>query len=129
MGGCDFETMSAGRDAKEAFSNAVERAIYDRGHEGYSGTIKEKAGFYAIALPPRVSVKQAVAWTSDWSGVDSVPKAHRAWVGHAINIFNDKWGPAVCFELRGAELKAAKERMGLKGTRKKVFVFCGIASS
>ena len=45
MGGEWFETESEGATVDEAFNKAVEQAIYDYGHSGYSGTIKEKDGF------------------------------------------------------------------------------------
>ncbi len=51
MGGCDFFTVAEGRDAKEAFSAAVEQAQYMHGHGGYSGTIAEKAGEGFVMIP------------------------------------------------------------------------------
>ena len=51
MGATNFETRAPGKTASEAFDNAVQDAIYWHGHEGYSGTIKEKSGFTVFSLP------------------------------------------------------------------------------
>lgn len=59
----------------------------------------------------------------------SVPAQYQALVERAAAIYDDKWGPALAFELKGTEAKKAKEWAGLKGTRKRVFYFCGYASS
>lgn len=59
----------------------------------------------------------------------SIPEKHRELVRRAAQIWGDKWGPALAFEVRGTEAKKAKEWARLKGTRKRVFCFCGLASS
>lgn len=50
-------------------------------------------------------------------------------VDRAADLVEDKWGPAVCIEVVGAEAARMKERRGRKGTRDRVFVFFGLASS
>lgn len=59
----------------------------------------------------------------------SVPEQHRPLVRQAAAIYDDKWGPALAWELPPAEARAAKTQFGLKGTRKRVFCFSGYASS
>lgn len=51
MGSCDFETLGYGKTPGEAFHQAWDQATYDRGHEGYTGTIAEKPGarFFDLA--------------------------------------------------------------------------------
>jgi len=44
MGAADFTTIALGKTANEAFSAAIEDALYDYGHAGYTGTIAEKGG-------------------------------------------------------------------------------------
>lgn len=53
---------------------------------------------------------------------------HEHNIARMAKVADDKWGPAVALELTGKDLKEAKERMGLKGTKKKVFLFFGMAS-
>jgi hypothetical protein len=58
-----------------------------------------------------------------------LPKQHLPLLQRAEQIFDDKWGPALAFEVNGTEAREAKDRHGLKGSRKKVFCFCGYAST
>lgn len=58
----------------------------------------------------------------------SVPAQHRALVQQAVQVYDDKWGPALAFEVPATEARKIKEQEGLKGTRKRVFCFCGYAS-
>ena len=51
MGAEQFWHEANGKDAQEAFNNAIEKALYDYGHRGYSGTIAEKESFTEIEVP------------------------------------------------------------------------------
>lgn len=83
MGAAQFTTTAEGKDAKEAFKNAVEEAGYEYGHDGYTGTIAEKSSFVTIELP---------------EGRD--PRAHaRLLFGNDDPRIDDKWGPAGCISL------------------------------
>lgn len=103
MGASEFITKSCGQTAKEAFSRAVEKARYDYGHAGYTGTIAEKNSFVVISVPhgenPRDFANKLL--DSDDPRVD------------------DKYGPAGCVEL-GPSHKVEKE---------KEYLFFGWASS
>lgn len=59
----------------------------------------------------------------------SVPEEHRELVRRACAIWDDKWGPALGWELPASEAREVKKRLGLAGTRKRIFLFCGMASS
>lgn len=48
MGAQTFYDEAAGSSATEAFANARERALYEYGHRGYTGTIAEKHDFEMI---------------------------------------------------------------------------------
>ena len=50
MGGCSFETFGKGETVDEAFAEARERAQYNHGHGGYSGTIAEKQSCILFTL-------------------------------------------------------------------------------
>lgn len=58
-----------------------------------------------------------------------IPAEHRALVRNVFDVVDDKWGPAAAFELAGKAAKDFKARNNLKGTRKRVYIFCGHASS
>lgn len=84
MGAQVFFTTGEGKNATEAFSNAVHNAKYMHGHGGYTGTIAEKHSFVEIDLP---------------NGCDP-----REFAGKLIDDgdrrVDDKWGPAGCIKLR-----------------------------
>jgi hypothetical protein len=58
-----------------------------------------------------------------------LPQQHLPLLGRAARIFDDKWGPALAFEVTGTEASKVKAYNGKKGSRLKVFCFCGLASS
>jgi len=85
MGACTFFTVSKGKTADAAFSEAVYTARYEYGHGGYTGTIAEKHDFIMIELPKgAVPVKYAEQLIDDGD-----PR------------IDDKWGPAGCIEMPG----------------------------
>ena len=61
----------------KAFNVAVEQALYDEGHSGYSGTIAEKHTFDVIKPNTDESVAECIDRATD-------------------DQFEDKWGPAGC---------------------------------
>lgn len=60
--------------------------------------------------------------------INSIPAAVRPVVERAAEVWHDKWGPAVAIEITGTEASRLKADNGLKGTRKRVFCFFGLAS-
>ncbi len=48
MGAHNFEEVSYGATPEEAYRDAVDRAIYDYGHDPYNGTISTTSGFVHI---------------------------------------------------------------------------------
>lgn len=139
MGASQFQEVATGRDAREAFSKAVSEALYMNGHGGYTGSIAEKDSFVTITVPPRTDLNQFiratwdVTYAHDRKGTEKalrkVRPALRPAVASAAEHAVDKWGPAVCVEVTGSKAVQIKARCGLKGTRQKVFVFFGLASS
>lgn len=79
MGAEEFYTTGTGATAHEAFNEAKERAYYDVGHQGYSGTIAEKEYFSEIPC-------------------DMNPKAIKETIEKCLNDMDhfcqDKWGDA-----------------------------------
>jgi hypothetical protein len=78
MGACTFITVAKGKTAKEAFNAACEKARYDFGHAGYTGTIAEKIEFVTITLP---------------AGYEPGDYAHELLEQDDPRV-SDKWGPA-----------------------------------
>ena len=52
MGAKFFTTESTGTSPKEAYRNAVDKAIMEHGTDTYSGTIKETEGFIILNTQP-----------------------------------------------------------------------------
>jgi len=83
MGAEQFIGKAEGDTAENAFRAAVEKAQYDYGHRGYSGSIAEKESFVEIELPEGEEAEEyADTLLSD--GDDRV---------------DDKWGPAGCLKM------------------------------
>lgn len=89
MGACDFISLSKGKTPTEAFISAVEYAQYEHGHGGYTGTIAEKHEFKLVPTNGR-SRKELVEAAQDYEEVERLG-------------FDDKWGPAGCFDLGKGE--------------------------
>lgn len=51
MGAVDFCIKVHGKTAQEAFDSAVDAALYEHGHSGYTGSIAEKDSFIMIECP------------------------------------------------------------------------------
>lgn len=83
MGANTFEMESRGKTAKEAFEAARERALYDHGHAGYTGTLAEKHEFAVIAVPEGQDPREFARSLIDTDDVR----------------VSDKWGPAGCVKL------------------------------
>jgi hypothetical protein len=87
MGGETFYTIDNGKNAQEAFNNAVNQALYDYGHAGYTGTIAEKNSFVVIDVP---------------EGMEPRDYAHHL-IDKSDPRIDDKWGDAGCFDLGNGE--------------------------
>lgn len=87
MGATTFRTKASGKTAAEAFSAARQKAQYDRGHGGYTGTIAEKSSFVMIALP---------------DGMAAADYAQKL-VDDGDRRIDDKWGPAGCIKTGDGE--------------------------
>jgi hypothetical protein len=87
MGACTFTEYAQGRTAQEAFNKATEKARYEYGHRGYTGTIAEKDDFVMIDLPDGIKPESYANVLLD----ECDPRV------------DDKWGPAGCFDLGDGE--------------------------
>lgn len=87
MGAEAFETVATGETPASAFREAKNRALYDYGHAGYTGTIAEKPGFVEVPVPPGQDAKQYAAMLADDSS------------NPFYEQYNDKWGDCLCVKV------------------------------
>jgi len=83
MGADPFIVGARGETVKAAFDRAVEDALYEHGHSGYTGSIAEKDSYVEIELP---------------EGAEPELEANRL-IDEDDERISDKWGPAGCFAL------------------------------
>ncbi len=109
MGATSFYASAYGKDVKEAFNAAVDQALYDYGHRGYTGSMAEKGsdGFViaakGVAEDERTATKIASELNDDY--------------GNSEHPWLDKWGPCGAIQFK----------TGLKG--RQGWLFFGYASS
>jgi hypothetical protein len=84
MGAEVFQQTASGKTPKEAFQKAVDEALYDYGHAGYTGTIAEKCSF--VVIKPRAKTLEEAQERADKLIEDSDPR------------IDDKWGDAGCIQ-------------------------------
>jgi hypothetical protein len=87
MGAQQFFNRATGKNARDAFVNAVERASDDEGRGGYTGTIAEKHEFVMISVP---------------DGEDATAFARKL-LNEDDPRIEDKWGPAGCVKVKEGE--------------------------
>jgi hypothetical protein len=85
MGACDFYNFAKGETAKEAFNSVVDRARYEYGHGGYTGTIAEKSSFVKVGKVKTENEASKLAMQMMDDDDD--------------RRVSDKWGPAGCIEV------------------------------
>jgi len=83
MGADVFMTTAKGSDARNAFTNALQEALHDCGHGGYTGTIAEKRDFTVI---PLLEGREPYEYAEEL-------------IDEGDERIDGKWGPAGCFDL------------------------------
>lgn len=82
MGADEFTTLGVGKSMADAFRQARERAQWEHGHGGYSGTIAEKGNAVVVGQPSQplpLDKARELAW---------------AMMENDDPRVSDKWGPA-----------------------------------
>ena len=92
MGAETFYNSVIGKNAEEAFRDAVEQAQYDYGHAGYTGTIAEKESFVMVPFNGEATLENAEKYAEDL-------------LWHDDPRVGDKWGPAGCIELHDPRIQ------------------------
>lgn len=146
MGASPFLEILVGRDLEKEFDKAVADAQYNYGHAGYTGSIAEKGGYVNVGtLPSRLSITRLEEliyeyedWSSandeynrnggKWPGPHPVPETWRTFVEKVTPLYNDKWGPAVVFEVKGGAAAEIKRQHRREGSWDRVWVAMGLAS-
>jgi hypothetical protein len=108
MGAELFETKESGSTVAEAYSAAVERALWDHGHAGYTGTIAEKDGYRVFTVPASFTAEDFAelihrAEYDVASRDELVDLLGLAESDRVMNYHGDKWGPAVALKVANGE--------------------------
>jgi hypothetical protein len=108
MAAQQYSILSAGRYAKDAYENAVEKYIIKEGDNNYNGTISTSNGAVMVINNLRYGTKKYWKWVDEqWDHLE-------------------KRGPAMCKEIRGKHAEEYKNSMGLKEKKAlRVFHFFG----
>jgi hypothetical protein len=142
MGAEQFFVTSTGKNPFEAFDRAVAQAQYDFGHAGYTGTIAEKSDFSMMRVPvdswrwdkiPGFLAREAYKRDRESPKVrlpgNPLPDKYKAEIRRLAEIYDNKWGPAIGYEVTGTAAVEIKEAHGRKLSHDKAYVFCGWASA
>jgi hypothetical protein len=90
MGAETFRVTARAKTASEAFETLYQKAKYDHGHAGYTGTIAEKPGFRIFETPEGMTPKEFIqAIESDKFAYDE----------KVMEYYDDKWAVAVCVQV------------------------------
>jgi hypothetical protein len=90
MGADTFRVTARAKTASEAFETLYQKAKYDHGHAGYTGTIAEKPGFRIFETPEGMTPKEFIqAIESDKFAYDE----------KVMEYYDDKWAMAVCVQV------------------------------
>jgi len=116
MGANDFYDIVFGKTLDEAFRSAVEQALYDYGHAGYTGSIAEKGSVVEIPLK-EIGRKDREKYADD--------------LMHNLDPrVSDKWGDAGAISLKGTKKeKELRERNNMQRKKGNYWIFFGSASS
>ena len=99
MGATTFLRSANGKSPEDAYENAYETAESETGHrDGYSGDLTSKNGFVFAETPKGVQLSVWIKALRD----DDLPKSllmHSEEFQRQQEIYDDKWGPALSFEV------------------------------
>jgi hypothetical protein len=117
MGACSFHRVAYGKDAAEAYNDAHLEAQSERGPQGgYSGDLNSKSGYLLVEVP--IGIKFSV-WLRalDDEELPIEYYRHTEEFVRQCEIYNNKWGPALCFEVLAANRQGPDRK----------YIFVGLA--
>jgi hypothetical protein len=110
MASTAFSRVAYGTNADEAYGVACEDAQSENGcQDGYSGGLKAKSGFLLVETPLDVDL-------SRWLDALKCGKLPRDYEMHSdefarqFEIYDDKWEPALCFEVFDKNQKRSENK-------------------
>ena len=114
MGASEYKRVGKGKTAKAAFDRLVEKAQWEHGHGGYSGTIAEKHSMVEFQRPKGMRRATVIQLISDLGriGFDDDGNAETATVqakypklpiAKMFEVYDDKWGASLGIELKTGE--------------------------
>ena len=99
MGASQFYRTSYGKEAGDAFKNASQTAEYEKGdEEGYSGDLNSKDSFVLEQPPAGVDLSLWLNALLDHRLTEPL-RAHCREFERQYDIYDNKFGPALCFEV------------------------------
>jgi hypothetical protein len=141
MGADQFFTIGLGPNQHRAFDNAVRDAQWEYGHGGYTGTLAEKSGFkyfgevdswHYMKMPSyfdREVAKKYRESPKERLPGPVIPPKYKDQVRRLVDLYDDKWGPAICYQVTGTAAVKIKKQHQRRDSHDKVYVFMGYASS
>ena len=141
MGADQFFTIELGSNQHRAFDKAKHDAQWEYGHGGYTGTIAEKPGFKyfgevnshywdkMVGFFDREVAKKYRDSPKERLPGNPIPAQYKDQVGRLVDLYDDKWGPAICYRITGAAALKIKTQRDRKDSHDKVYAFMGWASS
>ena len=114
MGASEYKRVGKGKTAKAAFDRLVEKAQWEHGHGGYSGTIAEKGSCVEFPRPKGMRRATVIQLISDLGRIgfddDGNPKTDAVQakypklpIAAMSEVYEDKWGPSLAIELSKGE--------------------------
>ena len=121
MGSTPFIRIASGKSPEEAYNNADDEAQSEYSYQNeYSGDLNSKPGFVLARLPEGVDLSTWITALKTENMPLDFPMHAKEFEGQQ-EIYEDKWGPALCFEVPDTTPK-----IKLKTHRKK-YIFLGYA--
>ena len=108
MGAQTYSIVVVGKTPKDAYEKAVEKYTKMHGEDNYNGTISTSDGAVLVNNKMRYGTKVYWKWVDEqWDHLE-------------------KWGPAMCKEIKGKHAKEHKKTLGLSSfSSLRVFHFFG----
>lgn len=131
MGATSFAVTVVARTPGDAYDKAVKDALHWHGHGGYTGTIAEKDGYKLAGKVNTFHVDKLEEYFQVFQyerRKGQIAKSIRPVIEKFAPIYDDKWGPAVCFEITGTRAIELKKATGRANTMDKAWIFLGMAS-
>lgn len=127
MGSTSFITVGYGRTAEEAFCRSSEQALWEWGHNGYTGTIAEKYDFVLAPLPSGATAREVIDTLDARDEERLLGWYSKQDVRRYVEAYEDKRGPAVVVQASDEEAETHRKSFGVDDTQK-IWVFGGHAS-